>query len=431
MVSISASSPGCGRWLFRSVFLLCWCTSGAVALADDSSGKLVDSSSVDADLSARAKLTRAALETVPEVFPADQLQVEGVKAFFYRGLDYQGRPTRVFAYYGVPARDEARPDRRFPAMVLIHGGGGTAFDRWVKVWNARGYAAIAMDLCGCVPVGTYGKWERHEHAGPPGWDASFGQLSDPIEEQWTFQAVSAVKLAHSLIRSYPEVDADRVGVTGISWGGYLTCIVAGTDPRFQFAVPVYGCGFLGDNSAWLPAFEKLGHEQATLWLKQWDPSVYLPQVKMPMLWVNGTNDFAYPMDSWQKSYRLPQGTNELCLRVRMPHGHGPAGENPEEIHVFANSKLRQSKPLARVTGQGQTGEQAWAMFQTDVPIVKGELNYTLDTGRWQDRKWDQLPAIVDLAAGRITATIPAGATVFYFNLFDDRDCAVSSPHVEK
>lgn len=30
----------------------------------------------------------------------------------------------------------------------------------------------------------------------------------------------------------------------------MTCVVAGCDPRYKFAVPVYGCGFLGDNSAW-------------------------------------------------------------------------------------------------------------------------------------------------------------------------------------
>lgn len=421
----TGSRNWCGRFV-RSLFLLWYGTACTLVLADESATKISDD-----DSSARAKLTRAALETVPEVYPAESLQVEGVKAFFYRGLDHKGQPTRIFAYYGVPARDESTADRKLPAMVLIHGGGGTAFDRWVKVWNARGYAAIAMDLCGCVPVGSYGKWERHAHPGPRGWDASFEQLADAVEDQWTFQAVSAVKLAHSLIRSYPEVDVNRIGVTGISWGGYLTCIVAGTDPRYQFAVPVYGCGFLGENSAWLPAFEKLGVERAKLWLSQWDPSVYLPQVKMPMLWVNGTNDFAYPMDSWQKSTRLSQGTNELCLRVRMPHGHGPAGEDPEEIHIFANSKLRDGRPLAKITGQGLEGDSAWATFKTDVSIMKAALNYTVDKGRWQERKWEQIPATLDLSTGRVTSPIPEGATVLYFNLFDDRHCAVSSSHFER
>ena len=316
-------------------------------------------------------------------------------------------------------------------MVLIHGGGGTAFDRWVKLWNSRGYAAIAMDTCGCIPVGTYGNWKRHEHGGPPGWDASFGQLGSPVEDQWTYHAISAAALAHTLIRSYPEIDVDRIGITGISWGGYLTSIVAGVDSRYQFAAPVYGCGFLGDNSVWLPAFQKLGKEQADLWLRQWDPSSYLGQAKMPILWVNGTNDFAYPMDSWQKSYRLPKTDRTLCLRIRMPHGHGPPGENPEEIHIYANQILRQEKPLLKFTDQGLTGAEAWGTFKTDVPITKGELAFTKDVGKWQDRKWESLPAQVDQAAGRITAKVPDDAKVFYLNLYDDRNCVVSTQHIER
>lgn len=374
-----------------------------------------------------------ALSRPPAVFPAEGLEVKDVKSFFYEGPRYKGRATRVFAYYGVPKTAEGEPDssKKFPAMVLIHGGGGTAFDRWVKLWNARGYAAIAMDLCGCLPVGTYGNWKRHEQGGPPGWDAGFSQLEDATGDQWTFQAVSAVVLAHSLIRSFPEVDADQIGLTGISWGGYLTCIVAGVDSRFQFAASVYGCGYLGENSAWLPAFEKLGPEKSALWLRQWDPSVYLGRAKMPVLWVNGTNDFAYPMDSWQKSYRLPEGPRTLCLRVRMPHGHGPAGENPEEIHVLANSILRREKPLARIVEQGQDGNEAFATYESEVPIVKAELAFTRDTGKWQDRKWEESAATVDASQRRVSATVPDDAKVFYLNLFDERDCAVSTEHVDR
>jgi len=372
------------------------------------------------------------LAEVPEQWASEAIVAPDVTSLFYAGLPYQGKPTRIFAYYGVPKSPEGESaPQKFPAMVLIHGGGGTAFDRWVKVWNARGYAAIAMDLCGCVPVGTYGKWQRHEHAGPAGWDASFTQLDLPLEDQWTYQAVSAVALGHSLLRSFPEIDADRIGVTGISWGGYLTSIVAGVDNRFQFAVPVYGCGFLGENSAWLPQFEKLGPDKASLWLRQWDPSAYLNQARMPILWVNGTNDFAYPMDSWQKSYRLAPGPRTLCLRVRMPHGHGPAGENPEEIHVFANHHLKGGKPLPRISSQGQSGTQAWATFSSPVPLKRAELCWTGDGGRWQERKWRQSPATVNPESGKITADVPAEARVFYLNLFDERDCVVSTEHFER
>jgi dienelactone hydrolase len=261
--------------------------------------------SADAGESALRKFDVKALDKAPEVFPTDDFAAEGARAFFYEGMPYRGKPTRVFAYYGVP---KGPPGAKFPAMVLIHGGGGTAFDRWVRVWTARGYAAIAMDLCGCVPDGTYGNWKRHAQGGPPGWDASFGQIDEPIEDHWQYHSVSVALRAHSLLRSFHEVDADKIGVTGISWGGYLTCLVAGVDQRFKFAAPVYGCGYLGDNSVWLPAFEKMGPERASRWLNLWDPSRYLPHTKMPMLWVNGTNDFAYPLDSYQKILRFIRST---------------------------------------------------------------------------------------------------------------------------
>jgi dienelactone hydrolase len=366
-----------------------------------------------------------ALEKPPAVFATDNFAAEGVRAFFYEGMPYHEKPTRVFAYYGVP---QGPPGMKFPAMVLIHGGGGTAFDRWVRVWTARGYAAIAMDLCGCVPEGTYANWNRHPDGGPPGWDASFGQIDEPVEEHWQYHAVCAAVRAHSLLRSFPEVDAERIGLTGISWGGYLTCLIAGVDARFKFAVPVYGCGHLGDNSVWLPAFDKMGAERAARWLTLWDPARYLTHVRMPMLWVNGTNDFAYPMDSWRKSYRLPKTPQTLCLRVRMPHGHGPAGENPEEIHIEANALLKGGVPLPTITNQGRDNNEVWVTYESKSAIVKAELNCTRDTGKWQDRKWESVPATVDTDNKRVAARLPEAVTVYYFNIIDARECAVSSEH---
>ncbi len=370
------------------------------------------------------------LQMVPKV-EAAKIDGQGLQAIFYEGLPYEGKPTQVFAYYGIPTQGAgADEQQKVPGIVLVHGGGGTAFANWVKLWNARGYAAIAMDLCGCVPVGTYGKWQRHERGGPPGWDASFEQIKQPLGDQWQTHAVTAVARANSLLRSLPQVDPDRIALTGISWGGYMTCLVAGVDARFKCAAPVYGCGYLGDNSAWLPAFERLGKQNASQWLNQWDPSVYLPAARMPFLWVNGTNDFAYPMDSWQRSIELHQD-NTLCLRIRMPHGHGAAGENPEEIRVFVDSVLKGAKPLPQLDMPRVAGARVTVSFKSQVALKKAELCFTKDTGKWQERQWDALPADLDIDQSIITATIPESARVWYINLFDERDCVVSSHYVGK
>lgn len=363
------------------------------------------------------------LSRPPAVHPAPGLEAAGVRSLFYEGVPWKGNPTRVFAWYGAP-----KAEGKVPAMVLVHGGGGTAFDSWVRLWNERGYAAIAMDLCGCVPRRVKQGWERHEHGGPPGW-GGFDQVDGPPEDQWTYHAVAAVLLGHSLLRSFPEVDAGKVGVTGISWGGFLTCIVSAVDPRFRFAAPVYGCGFLGEDSAWLGTFEKMGKERAEKWLGLWDPSRYLARTRMPMLWLNGTNDFAYPLGSYRKSYRLPAGERTLCIRVRMAHAHGGPGEKPEEIHAFANALFKGGAPLARITGQGMDGNRVWATFASKAPVVRAELNFTRDSGKWQKRKWETVPA--ELAGERASAPVPEGATAFFLNLVDERDLVVSTEHVER
>jgi dienelactone hydrolase len=366
------------------------------------------------------------LKKTPQSWEAPNAE-EGVKAVWIAGPMYKGKATRAFAYYGVPPGNG-----RVPGMVLIHGGGGTAFAEWIRMWNRRGFAAIAVDTVGTIPAKADPKqlWNptraRHEWSGPAGW-GDFTNIDAPVTDQWSYHAVAVSILAHSFLRAQPGVDPDRIGVTGISWGGYLTSIVASLDHRFRFGIPVYGCGFLGEDSAWLKDFEKLGPERAAKWLRLWDPSSYLGEGRRPMFWVNGTNDFAYVMQSWQKSYRLPKGKRTLSLKIRMKHSH-PDGATPEEIFAYAEARLMGKRPLVGIRKQGVSGDTAWAVYREGVAPVKAEFCFTKDTGKWQERKWESAAATVDAAAGRVSASIPAGVHVGYLNLVDDRGLVVSTEH---
>jgi hypothetical protein len=113
----------------------------------------------------------------------------------------------------------------------------------------------------------------------------------------------------------------------------------------------------------------------------------------------------------------------------MAHAHGGPGEKPEEIHAFANALFRGGVPLAKVTGQGVEKGEAWATFASKAPIVKAELSFTKDAGKWQPRKWESLPAKIQ--KDRVSAALPDGALVYYLNLFDDRDLVVSTEHIER
>ncbi len=368
----------------------------------------------------------AALRSPPEVFPASGHHAPGVEGFFYAGEPYRGKPTRVFAWYGEP---QASAGERVPAMVLVHGGGGTAFAEWVRLWNSRGYAALAMDTCGAIGDRNWcdGNRIQHADAGPRGW-GGFDAIDEPVGDQWVHHAVAAVVRGVSHLSSRPRVDAARIGITGVSWGGFLTCLAAGIDDRPACAMPVYGCGFITEDSCWNADFQRLGLERARRWHDLFDPSVHLAGARLPMLWLNGTNDFAYVPSSWQKSYRRAPGTRTVCLKLRMPHAHGGAGENAPELEVFADRHLRGGAGLAHITAAGGDGAEQWVGYEAPFSIRETALILTRSAGPWQERVWESLPAAHDEAGRRVSARIPDDATAWYFNLTDFRGLVVSSEH---
>ena len=363
------------------------------------------------------------LSIPPRMHPASDHQAEGVRGIFYEGLPWKGKPTRVFAWYGVPKKKD--PGERFPAMILAHGGGGTAFDEWVRKWNRRGYAAIAMDLEGTLPVGKYPNRPRHQWSGPMR-SGSFQDLDRPAKEQWFYHAVADIVLAHSLLRSFAEVDPDRTGLTGISWGGVLTCTTAGVDPRFKLAIPVYGCGFLAEAPVFQSRWESLAPKSVRKWKLLWDPASYLPRAQMPMLWVNGGNDRYFPLSIHSRSYALAAVPKTLCVRVGMKHGHVP-GWQPEEIYAFAESVFRDTQPLTRIRAQGRTGGKCWITFQAPSPIDSAELIYATNVDDWVKCRWIAKEAAVHPAGNRAEVDLPEPCAAYFFNLTDERGLLVSSP----
>lgn len=360
-----------------------------------------------------------------------------VRSLFYAGESYGGKPTRVFAYYASPSTldpqsgtSKGNAEKKFPAMVLIHGGGGTAFREWAELWAKRGYAAIAMDTAGHQPhegknAHQVANRTRLIDGGPnQGDEEKFGSVDKAPGEQWTFHAVAAAIRAHSLIRSFPEVDASRTGVTGISWGGYLTCIVASVDNRFKAAVPVYGCGYLHDNSVWLPRFAKMTAEQRDRWVSLWDPSRYLPAFSMPILFVNGTNDFAYPLDSYMKCYGLVPSEKQIRVTVNMPHGH-PQGWAPAEIGLFIDQHLRGGEPLPRLTKPEVKQGHVQFACSNSAKLKAAAIHYTTDTGPINKRTWKTVAAKLENQSATVDAA-PADATIWFVTATDTRDAIVSS-----
>lgn len=341
-----------------------------------------------------------------------------VQEVYYQGEPFHGKPTRVFAYLARPAEGPGP----FPAMLLVHGGGGKAFAAWAEHWAKRGYVALAMDTAGAGPTG------RLPDGGPDQDDATkFRDFTDAdTRDMWTYHAVAAVMRGHSLLATLPEVDAGRIGITGISWGGYLTCIVAGLDDRLKLAVPVYGCGFLGENSYWKPnSLARMRPDSRALWLRDFDPSSYLSGVECPILFLNGSNDFAYPLDSYQKCYRLVADRwRRVSVVLNLPHGHIWTFA---EVDQFADHVLRGGPALPQLQPMQITGRQVTAAFTSTTTVKQAALNFTSDPGPWQKRRWQTVPA--EINGNTITATLPEPRPlVFFLTLADERNTRMSTEH---
>jgi len=334
-----------------------------------------------------------------------------LSSLYYECEPFQGKPTRVFAYLAYPEKASGRS----PGIVLVHGGGGQAFAEWARMWADRGYVALAMDLEGHGPDGKtpVEPWPAERY------------LVAVVKDLWPYHAVAAVIRGISLLASLPEVDPTRIGITGISWGGYLTCIVAGLDDRLKAAVPVYGCGFLTEGTKFEELLDKLTEDQRKAWITNFDPSNYLGRCRMPVLFVNGTNDLAYWLGAYQMSYRLVR-RRTLCITVNMLHSH-PHGWAPVEIGLFIDQILKGGEPLPSIRSAKRDGRRVDVRFASKTPLEKAALHYTTDTGIWPERKWQTIEAKV--SGSTATAELPPARPITYFlTLTDTSGATVSTEH---
>ncbi len=269
----------------------------------------------------------------------------GIQAISYSMPAALGGKYKTFAYIGMPenAKDA-------PGVVLVHGGNGHAFLEWVKLWNDRGYAAIAMDLEGFYPETknaganwTEGSWHHGEFgifdAGelPSPKNDSMGNSSEPLEKQWMTHAVSKVIVARQILLE--KTKCKKIGIVGVSWGAVITALVLGFENRFDFAVPVYGGGFMDENLARLGTFFQPAQTQ-----KYWLAQMRFENLTMPCLWIGWDDDPNFSSNTNSLSYmatRPYHAGTRLSLVHDFSHSHRVASER-EEVYVFADSVCKEA-----------------------------------------------------------------------------------------
>ena len=331
---------------------------------------------------------------VPTVKYMPEYDNDGVNALTYDGLTIGGQKTKVFAYIGYPDNIA----EKMPAMVLVHGGGGHAYYNWVRMWNAAGYAAIAMDTTGYYPAAVNGaggaegdnvKWIHGINGNADFAEAGYTDAPDndhmtfsdnEIDTQWMYHAVADTILAHNILLQDDRIDPAKIGITGISWGGVITSLAIGHDNRYAFAIPIYGAGYLSESTGVIgPLF------QNDMTKKLWLAEHKFDNVTMPVLWFNWNKDIHFSMNTTSKSYRDTVKNNPLTiisLKDGMNHSHYH-GWVCKENFLFADSIIKGTTGFPRFINQPNGRNINCELYIPDgvtltARIIGDEKSYPID-----------------------------------------------------
>ncbi len=333
-----------------------------------------------------------------------------------------GQDVRIFGYYGVPGDGCGWPA---PGLVVIHGGGGYATLDRVRAGMRAGFATLAIDLPG--------KGSGRARSRSTGPDMSVRNIfrTDKLELNYLANAVRAVGRAVTFLESRPEVDAARLYLFGISWGGVTSLLETSVDRRICAAVDLFGAGYIVDGSTWHDYLARLTKAERVIWREAFDPSRYLRFVRAPVFMVTGTNDNCYWLPNFIRTYHALRQYAPAMLLLRPGLDH--------RLDDFGRAVIWR---WLKLQASGQQGEcRAWvecavrlrgSVMEVEAEVhggqpVAGAIFWAGAGENWTDKRWQASPCP---PAGKLQATIPAPATdpIYFFALAQlANGLAVSSP----
>jgi len=266
-----------------------------------------------------------------------------IKALYYRS-DYKGIESYAFAYLGIP--ENINESNKAPGVLLIHGGGGTAYYDWVKEWVNNGYVALAMDLEGHIPtidadpsMAPQNLYTNSIYTCPH--NMNYGDSNNTISETWMYYAVKTSILGNSLLHSLDCVNKNKIGACGVSWGGVITSIITSYDDRLAFSIMIYGSMNNKDSNGMVPNYYK-----TNVGARVWDDDTGLASSKTPMLFVAMNDDKCfYPDSTMVTASRVENKT--ICFINNYYHSQVHAMNRLEPI-AFANEIVKGTKELIKV-----------------------------------------------------------------------------------
>ena len=186
------------------------------------------------------------------------------------------------------------PGKKYPGVLNIHGGPKAAY-------GSQYYHEMQLLAAG-------GRFVFYTN--PHGSDGRGQDYFDLVGRWGTIDYQDLMDFTDEVLRRYPDVDADRLGVCGGSYGGYMTNWIIGHTQRFKaacamrsisnFVTSISTCDkgylFLLEHMG-LNALERKGviwDESQILWDKS--PLKYVRNVTTPTLFIHSNTDYRCWMD---------------------------------------------------------------------------------------------------------------------------------------
>jgi dipeptidyl aminopeptidase/acylaminoacyl peptidase len=207
-----------------------------------------------------------------------------------------------------------REDRRYPLILSIHGGPhgmyGYAFNPTFQVYAARGYAVLYLN-----PRGSSGYGQKFSDGTLREWGGGdYRDLMMGVDE---------------VLRTRSWIDPERMGVTGGSYGGFMTNWVITQTTRFKAAVAQASVSNLISFYA-TSLYQDLIHAEFggfpwddydLLW--RWSPLRYVKQAQTPTLLIHGEADNDVHITQAEEMYTALKRRGIEAVLVRYPReGHG-------------------------------------------------------------------------------------------------------------
>lgn len=211
-----------------------------------------------------------------------------------------------------------QPSRKYPAILLIHGGPqGAWLDNWHGRWNYQMFAATGAALVIINPRGSTGYGQK---------------FVDEVSKDWGGKVYTDLMNGlDAALAKNSWIDRDALGAAGGSFGGYMVNWMAGHTNRFKALVSHAGPFNLENMSTateelWFPDWEYNGpfwdpKAMATQY-RVFSPHLYVKNFKTPTLVTGGELDYRVPYTEDLSMFTSLQRMNVPSRLVIFPdEGH--------------------------------------------------------------------------------------------------------------